>query len=320
MPKLISTGGTIACLQTEKGLRPALGAGELLREAGVDADSAQDLFFMDSSNVQPEEWIDIAAAILASPDKSIVVTHGTDTMAYTASMLSFLLMGGDRTVVLTGSQKPIGERGSDAADNLRGALLASEFAPPGVYVYFGGMLMLGVRAVKTRTTSYDAFESINYPCIARLQGNSFVSTAPLPRRRDVPGFVRIDGNVALIKLIPGLPVAVIDNILRSELKGVVVEGFGLGGMHNSRRDHSKSVHTLISAGIPVVMKSQCLYEAASVEVYEVSRSLCEMGVITVGDMTTEAAVTKLMWALAYTHDIDGVRDIMTGNYCGELAV
>ncbi|MEG1559976.1 MAG: asparaginase [Clostridia bacterium] len=326
MLELISTGGTIACKETGNGLMPALSATELLNIADISPETrkttfARDLFFMDSSNIQPEEWEKIADAIWASEADGIVLTHGTDTMAYTASMLSYLLLDANKPIVITGSQKPILYPDSDGRANLSAAFSAVKALAPGVYICFGGLIMLGVRAVKTRTISFAAFESINFPYIGTMLNGEFMpfNVARCLKRT---GFEKtpIDSNIALIKLIPGLPTAVIDGILLSNLSGLVVEGFGLGGMHNVRRDHINSIHKLIAAGIPVVMKSQCLYEASSVSVYEVSRALYDMGVITVNDMTTEATVTKFMWALGKTHNIERLRDIMNTNFCDDINV
>ena len=321
---LIATGGTIACVPTENGLSPELSAADLVKLVGCESEdveiSCTDLFSMDSSNIQPEEWCDIAEAIRAKVGTcdGIVLTHGTDTMAYTSSMLSFMLMGIPVPVVLTGAQYPAVYPNSDGRRNLKDAVTAASSLPGGVYICFGGSVILGCRAVKTRTTSLNAFESINYPYIATIADGRCVL---LHKPKSTMGFSfssSIDPRVALIKIYPGMSPQLIDSLRDIDMKGIVVEGFGLGGMHNFRRDHTESIRRLMAEGIPVVLTSQCLYEQSTPDVYEVSRALKDIGILSAHDMTTEAAITKLMWVLGRAHDIESVRRIMDTDIAGEL--
>ena len=319
---LISTGGTIACVPTDNGLAPGMTARELLDLLPGDYSGVAtlDLFSMDSSNIQPEEWVTIAEAVRSCIGKydGVVLTHGTDTMAYTASMLSFMLAGIPIPVVLTGAQFPAAYPDSDGRRNLENALIAAQSLTGGVYICFGNSLMLGCRAVKTRTTSLNAFESINYPYVGTVSdGRMFTLYNPiLPA-----GFnfsTDIDSNVALVKLIPGMNPRMLDYCIDCDMHGVVVEGFGLGGMHSIRRNHLEAIRRLMERGIPVVLTSQCLYEQSSPDIYEVSRPLRDLGIISASDMTTEAAITKLMWVLGRTKDMEVVRMLMQKNLVGEL--
>ncbi|MBR4435697.1 MAG: asparaginase [Clostridia bacterium] len=319
---LISTGGTIACVPTETGLKPELSAKELLNLIeGDNSDiNCTDLFSMDSSNIQPEEWITIAEAIKSRVGNSggIVVTHGTDTMAYTASMLSFMLAGIPIPVVITGSQHPAVYPDSDGRRNLENAIVAAKSLVGGVYICFGNSLMLGCRAVKTRTTSLNAFESINYPPIGTVSNGRMLALYNPVLPTGFTFSTDIDPRVALVKLIPGMSPKLIECCIECNIRGVVVEAFGLGGMHSIRRNHLEAIRRLMKQGLPVVLTSQCLYEQSTPDIYEVSRPLRELGIISAGDMTTEAAITKLMWVLGRTNDMEEVRSLMQKNLVGEL--
>ena len=306
---LIATGGTIASVPSPDGLAPALSGQQLLSclpSLACQVDCI-DLFNMDSSNIQPEEWQKMAKTVLLHMGDydGVVITHGTDTMAYTASMLTFLFQNPPLPVVLT---------------NLAHAILAARRLAGGVYICFGSAVMRGCRAVKTRTTSLNAFESINAPYVGTVVDGCFIDLTlqqPDPEKH-FRYYSNIEPNVALVTLIPGTTAKQLSMLSACDVKGVVVEAFGLGGVSNFRRDHAEALRGLMKQGIPVVLTSQCLYEASTPDLYEVSRPLRAAGVISDGGMTTEAAVTKLMWALAQAKDVEAIRDLMLQNICGEI--
>ena len=320
---LLGTGGTIACLPSPNGLAPAFKAQDLLRYIHlpqVDIVS-RDLFALDSSNIQPEEWRMMAQSIresIADGFDAVVVTHGTDTLAYTASMLSFMLQGIRIPVVLTGAQYPIAYPDSDGKSNLLNAILAAMRLPGGVFICFGDRVILGCRSVKVRSMSLNAFESINYPNIGTIAQGRYISLHNPPSGGDFRFNDAIEPNVALVKLAPGTLPAIFDMLPGCGVKGVVVEAFGLGGMHSIRRNHTEAIGRLMEKGLPVVLTTQCLYEYSNPEIYEVSHGLSENGVISAKDMTSEAAVTKLMWIMGQTNDMHEIRRIMQTSLCGEI--
>lgn len=325
---LLTTGGTIASAPGSDGLAPEKSPPELLRE--VDHLSrhyrihCKNILNLDSSNIQAEEWQLIARSVYeALPDyDGVVITHGTDTMAYTASMLTFMLQNLEKPVVLTGSQLPIGSPLSDAPGNLATAFAAVQEGIPGISVAFDHKIISGCRAVKVRTMGFNAFESVNAPNEGEVLANGlqlYRQHHP-PYTRPCALKDRLCNDVFLLKLIPGTNPAVFDMLRTMRYRGVVLEAFGAGGLHFIRRDLSEKLRELVDAGVSVVVCSQCLYDASDLSIYEVGRKILETGAISARDMTTEAVVTKLMWALGQTADPEEVRTIFATNYAGEITL
>lgn len=321
---LLSTGGTIASLPGSDGLRPQQHGGDLLAALGAIPHSVtvHDILNLDSTNIQPEEWQLIAEKVytLRGGYDGVVITHGTDTMAYTASMLTFMLPGIDLPVVLTGSQLPISHPLSDAPDNLRCALEMAASGIPGVFIAFDRKVLLGCRSVKVRTTGFDAFESVKAPLAARIDADGFHFSGMLPRRSDGVCRLcnRIDSRVALLKLIPGSDLALFRTLPAIGVRGLVVEAFGSGGLNFVRRDLISVLGELVAQGMSVVVCSQCLYERSDLTRYEVGRRALRRGVIPGEDMTTECAVTKLMWALGQNMTQSEIADFFARSVAGEM--
>ena len=300
---LLATGGTIACRHTPDGLMPALHASQLLEGVPVGRDVEivpRDVFRMDSSNIQPEEWSQLARAADEAMREcdGVVITHGTDTMGYTASALSYMLLGQEKPVILTGSQLPLGAPLSDAETNLSCAIEAACQGVPGTYVCFARKLILGTRAVKTRTMSFDAFDSVNRSLSGMVDSEGVHFLRPQVIRHPYCLRPEVDSRVLLLKLVPGTQPDVLDYVARAGYRGLVIEAFGLGGLHYIRRNLVEKLRMLREAGVRVIAVTQCMYEKADLSIYEVGAQMLRADVLSGMDMTTEAAVTKLMWALA----------------------
>ncbi len=324
---LLSTGGTIASAVSDEGLIPKESGEDLLKRVSnlpYDID-VKDILQLDSSNIQPEEWRKIAEKIYEYRNDydGIVLSHGTDTMAYTASMLSFMLQNIEIPVVLTGSQVPINVVLSDAPDNLRLAFAAASVCQPGIYLAFDRKIMLGCRSVKVRTINFDAFESVNVPPIARVTSDGIVFNKDIKLPKNSGKCIlntKIDPHVALIKLFPGFDPALLEAMVDNGCKGIVIEGYGLGGMNYIRRNIVGCIGNLIKNNIPVIASSQCLYERSDLTKYEVGRLALLEGAISAQDMTSESAITKLMWGLGQGMNVHEISQFFATDVVGEVTL
>ncbi|OOM09291.1 asparaginase [Clostridium saccharobutylicum] len=325
---LLSTGGTIASAPTENGLAPAIHSDNIL--SLLDSVlynykvTTKDILSLDSSNIQPEEWKVIAQSIYENCNKydGIVITHGTDTMAYTASILSFMLPNIPIPVVITGSQLPLLNPLTDGIENLRCAFAMAASETPGIFLAFNRKVILGSRAVKVRTTGFDAFESVNSPYAATIDSSGLHINHQVIKK--VTGKCKLEDklckDIFLIKLTPGLNPEIFDMLLNMNYKGIVIEAFGAGGLHFIRRDLISKLEKIVQKGITVVVCSQCLYERSDFSIYETGKLALEKGVLQGYDMTTEATVTKLMWALGKTDDVEEIKKIFQTSFVGEVTI
>ncbi len=307
---MIATGGTIASKRSEDGLKPLITSDELLGHVPdarkfCQADAIQ-VLNIDSTNMQPKHWLLIAETIETHyrDYDGFVVCHGTDTMAYTAAALSYLIQDSLKPVVITGSQKPIDLEITDAKTNLLDSLLfASCDKAHGVTIVFDGKVIAGTRGKKERTKSYNAFSSINFPYIATIQDGHIIFY--LDDKTLVSGPVHFYHNlnprVALLKLIPSMSSGVLDYLAES-YDAVIIESFGVGGLPSyDSGDFHNAVVRWMNSGKVVVMTTQVTNEGSNMSVYEVGNVIKrDHGMLEAYDMTLEATVTKLMWILGET--------------------
>ena len=323
---LLTTGGTIASMPGTGGLEPhrsGVMERELQQLRTYYDITVEDVMCLDASNIRPEEWQQIAREIFRRRGDfdGVVVSHGTDTMAYTASAVTFMLPDMDVPVVFTGSQLPLADVLSDGPDNLRTAFAMAASGRPGVFLAFDRKVMLGCRAVKVRATGFSAFESVNARYAARVTGLGLViDERQIPREKGPARLVEeICDDVFLLKLTPGLSPRIFGALVDMGYRGIVIEAFGLGGI-NVLNEGLSGIRAAVEAGISVVVTTQCLYDSSDLRVYQVGNRLLELGVIQGRDMTTEAAMTKLMWALGQGMGPKEIRKLFMIDLAGEVTV
>lgn len=317
---LIATGGTIASGRTEEGLSPKIQAGELLsfveeHREFCDVDVIQP-FSLDSTNVYAKHWLELASRIEKHYPEydGFVVSHGTDTMAFTAAALSYLVQDSCKPIVITGSQKPIDLPVTDARTNLLDSLrFASDPRAHGVNIVFGGNVIAGTRAKKERSKSYDAFSSINFPNVAVIRDGRVVFY--IDDRNRVTGQARfyhtLNERILLLKLVPGTDGSLL-NRLFPYYDGVIIEAFGVGGFPEyGEVPFYPEIRRWTDAGRLVLMATQVTHEGSDMEVYRVGKVIKEkFRLMEAYDMTLEAAVAKAMWVLGQTKDPDMYRHFL----------
>lgn len=304
----IATGGTIACTSTEHGLTPKLVGEQLLAAIPKLSELCNieviQLFELDSTNMSPREWTRIAEVIQQGYGEhdGFIIAHGTDTLAYAAAALSCLIQGADKPIILTGSQYPMGADSSDAPQNLYDAFCAACSDLKGVAVVFCGKIIDGRCAKKTHTRALDAFSSMGKPPLGEIK-NGAVMLQCVESYDTVPIFFnRMNTAVSLIKLIPALDPDILD-FAAGKSRVLIIEGFGTGGFPDyGGKEFEQKIAELVLNGVIVIMHTQVHEGGCDMSLYEVGRDAQKKyRVLEATRMTTEMAVMKAMWALAYSY-------------------
>lgn len=312
----IATGGTIASRRTEQGLTPLMDSEELLQYAPqvrefCSIDTLK-LFNLDSTNITPKQWLAMEAAIEENYDQydGFVLAHGTDTMAYSAAALSYLIQQSPKPIVLTGAQKPIDMESTDAKVNLADSFTyAASDCAGGVQIVFNGNVILGTRAKKTHSKDYNAFSSVNYPCLAAIRDGQLFSY--IEQHYEKPIFYReLSERVGVIKLTPGATPDLLDYYLQQN-DAVIIESYGTGGIPQGEgQDFSQVIDRHHREGKIIVVTTQVVNDGSDLSVYKVGKRIKDRyHVLEAYDMTTEAALAKLMWIFAQTRDPGRIREM-----------
>lgn len=327
---VLHTGGTIGMIETPHGNAPSSAAlapyleeivassrGELPNIDFLELDP-----LIDSSNATPETWCTIAETIFEHHDdySGFVVLHGTDTMAYTSSALSFLLPSFGKPVVVTGSQIPISRARSDGRQNLISALqVAARPDVPEVSLLFGEVLLRGNRATKVDASSLDAFDSPRLAPLAQIGVDIFVNRSIVRASADAPRFVKGGlADVAAVRLFPGISSSVISSLCGSPVKGLVLEAYGAGNGPSEDAEFLAAIEAATSGGIVVVVVTQCLRGSVMPGAYATGSALMRAGAVPGFDMTSEAALTKLAVLLGQSTDTSVTVQLMQQDVAGEL--
>ncbi|MBQ8295892.1 MAG: asparaginase [Clostridia bacterium] len=318
---LIATGGTIASHSGKEGLIPQIQAKGLLKCVPEVYDicrpDAIQIYNIDSTNVTPSHWVTLATTIRDHYDEydGFVVCHGTDTMSYTAAMLSYMVQGSPKPIVLTGSQQPIDKEDTDGRINLRDSFLyAASDAASDVVIVFQGNVIAGTRAKKIRTKSYNAFTSVDFPNLAVIRDGRVIQYITTPKRDKPEFFLQLNEKVGLLTLTPGVKGEILDAYFRLH-DAVVLSGYGTGGIPEGEYyGFYEVIQRWQSKGKTLVVTTQVQQEGSDMSVYQVGRGLKNrFDLLESYSMTYESIITKLMWILAQTKEDEAVEKLFYKN-------
>lgn len=309
-----------------KPLAPSLGPEELLQLfpeiAGVADFDCKFVSNIDSTNMDPSIWTELANAICKNYKKfdGFVVTHGTDTMAYTASAISFALQGLSKPIVFTGSQKPPRDIASDARNNLLNAMKVATMDIPEVCIVFGTNILRGSRSQKRSETNLDAFWSpVSLPLgKIGLEPELIRGRILRPKSNKLKFQPNFDSNVMFYQMFPGLKNKYLEVAIDNGSKGIILNSFGAGNVPTATYSLIPAIQKAAKKNIPVIVTSQCVEGSAKMLLYEAGYTALRAGAISALDMTSEAAVTKLMWILAKTKETKKIKKLFQTNMAGEI--
>ena len=315
---MIGTGGTIASTKTTNGgLHPQLTSEEMLMYIPsiseiCEIDTVQ-VCNMDSTNISPDIWVLLVQTIQSNYDRydGFVISHGTDTMAFTAAALSYLIQNSPKPIILTGAQRPINMEITDSKTNLFDSFLyASSDHASGVQIVFNGKVILGTRARKTHSKSFQAFSSINYPYLAVIQDGHLIQYITQSKQVAPMFYDKLNPRVGLFKLTPGADSDILDYMF-TKYDALIIESYGVGGIPSLANYHYLDIiQKWIDQGKTVVMTTQVPNEGSDMNIYQVGHDLKnKVSIIEAYDMITEAVVSKLMWILGQTEDPEQIKDM-----------
>lgn len=312
---MIATGGTIASRAGSDGLAPEMDSAGLLNcvpeiRKFCEADSVQ-IFNIDSTNITPEHWIKTAETIrrFYGAYDGFVICHGTDTMAYTAAVLSYMVQHSPKPIVLTGAQKPIDREDTDARINLRDSFLyAASDRASDVVIVFQGKVIAGTRAKKIRTKSFNAFDSVDFPELARIRDGKIIQYISAPKRDEPEFHLKLNRKVGLISLTPGMDSEILDVYFQRN-DAVVLSGYGTGGIPEGEYyGFYDVIEKWQNKGKTLVVTTQVQSEGSDMSIYRVGQGLKKrFSLLESYDMTYESILAKLMWILAQTNDPGEIR-------------
>lgn len=330
---IINTGGTISCIQSSEGYTPAPGFVETAM-ASLSALKHVDMPeytikeydpLLDSSNITVKDWNRIATDIAEAYDAfdGFIVFHGTDTMAYTASALSFMLENLSKPVIITGSQIPLSEARNDATNNIVTALwIAAHSNIPEVCIYFNHQMLRGNRARKVSAQRFHAFESPNAPHLASIGININVHdwlTLKKPTESFCLQTIR-PHFIANFRLFPGFKRDVLDYILNQPIQGLILETYGAGNAQNNDPAFLQILRQACDRGIILINSTQCQQGYVEMDQYATGYPLKQAGLISAHDMTPEATHCKLLYLLSKNLDVETIRQAMESDLRGELTL
>ena len=333
---VFTTGGTIASVPSEDGLQPGMKGRELIALCPELDDfdheiRVVDLMSRDSSNMQPDDWLTMAEQIRAHASlcEAAVLLHGTDTMAWTAAALSYLLADVDIPVVLTGSMLTADVLNNDVTDNIFSAVQFSMqlamYRRGGVAIAFDDVLIHGPRAAKADSRRKHAFVSVEYPLLGEMKHRAQYKipwlnarTPRLSSERPWGATPVLERGVVVLPVFPGMRAHVLNALVDTGPRAIVLEGYGLGGIPFMGENLLPSIERGVQDGVHFVVRTQAMFGGTDLSVYEVGRKAMDLGAISAHDMTREALVTKLMLTLSMAHSRDELEGLLNKNLCDDV--